>query len=503
MEILTGKLSKAVDKYCIDILKIPSLVLMERAALGVRDVLSDVIRSENLEKKVKIICGVGNNGADGLAVARILSEEMTKTNVSVRIVGNEEKASEEFRIQYRILLNIGADVAYINEISDFKQWINGEGVIVDAIFGIGLSRNISGMYEKIIEIINEDDKKVISVDCPSGLDADNGIVMGNAVKAYKTVTFGKLKSGLVLCDGKNYSGTVIVKEVGFNEAAYTYVRNKYPDGIFTALTKKDLDIIPKRSPVSNKGTYGRVKVIAGSKDMCGAAILSATAVYRSGAGIVEVLTHKNNLQIVKGRLIEAIVRDYTEEFIADSTSIIVIGPGLSTDEQAEKLVKKVLLSGCYAVIDADGLNVISSMKQLKLLHKKVIITPHIKEMSRLIQRSSDEIRENIINVAREFSKEYGCVTVIKDATTVIADSLGNVTINLSGNSGMSTGGSGDVLAGIIGGLLSQKMSIYEAACMGVYLHGLAGDIAMKRKSSYGMMASDILDAVTEILKLRN
>lgn len=506
MEVLTGKASKIVDNYCINELKIPSLVLMERAALAVSECVTGICE-QNKYNKIKIICGVGNNGADGLALARILCDDKTdinKSDISIGIIGNMTKASEEFNIQYDILQNIGMNIIHIEDKEQFKDLIADGELIVDAIFGIGLSRDVSGLFADIINEINESKIKAIAIDCPSGLNSDNGRVMGVAIKAYKTVTFGRLKAGLVLCDGKNCTGEVLVRQVGFNGLAYKHLRKNYKEEVFNAFTREDLQIIPERNPVSNKGTYGRIKVIAGSKNMCGAAILSATAAYRCGAGIVEVLTHRDNLPIVKGRIIEAIVNDYLEAFDLDSHSIVVAGPGLSIDDTANNLIKKVLTSNCNAVIDADGLNVISeNIELLKLLHNKVIITPHIKEMSRLTEISCKDIRENIVNVAKDFSKKYGCITVIKDATTVIADYNGNVTVNLSGNSGMSTGGSGDVLSGIIGGMLSQKLGIYEAACMGVYLHGLAGDYAKEIKSVYGMMASDINDAIAQILKFRN
>lgn len=505
MEVLTGKASKIVDNYCINELKIPSLVLMERAALAVSECVTEICE-QNKYNKVKIICGVGNNGADGLALARILYDEtdINKSDICVGIIGNMAKASEEFNIQYGILQNIGMNIIHVEGKEQFKDLFADGELIVDAIFGIGLSRDVSGLFADIINEINESKIKVIAIDCPSGLNSDNGRAMGVAIKAYKTVTFGRLKAGLVLCDGKNYTGEVLVRQVGFNGLAYKHLRKNYKEEVFNAFTREDLQIIPERNPVSNKGTYGRIKVIAGSKNMCGAAILSATAAYRCGAGIVEVLTHRDNLPIVKGRIIEAIVNDYVGAFDLDRNSIVVAGPGLSVDDIANNLIKKVLTSNCNAVIDADGLNVISENRELlKLLHNKVIITPHIKEMSRLTEISCKDIRENIVNVARDFSKKYGCITVIKDATTVIADYNGNVTVNLSGNSGMSTGGSGDVLSGMIGGMLSQKLGIYEAACMGVYLHGLAGDYAKESKSAYGMMASDINDAITQILKFRN
>ena len=492
-KIITGKVSRKIDEYCIQTLKIPSIILMERAALSVRDVvLSEISKGQ----KVVIVCGTGNNGADGLSAARLLNEK--NVPIEVYYVGNQEKSSEEFRIQYEILKNIGINVVKIqNEIT-----FNENCIIVDAIFGIGISRNVEGLYGGIIDAINNSGQKVISVDVPSGLCADCGKSMEHTVKAYKTITFGTVKSGLVLCDGKKYSGEIIVKEVGFDKSAYEFAKNEWADGVFRAFIREDLKLIPERSAVSNKGTYGRAKIIAGSESMSGAAYLSAIAAYRCGTGIVEVITHENNLQIIKTKLPEAIVSDYSEEIYLDSDDMAVIGPGLSINKKSGELLEKALKSKCRLVIDADGLNTISSRRELlELLHENVIITPHVKEMSRLTGKNCTEIRENIVQTAKDFSEKFGCVTVIKDAATVTANRNGEVVINFSGNSGMSTGGSGDVLTGIIIGMISQRLSVYEAACLGVYLHGLAGDIAKDKMSSYGMLASDIVDSIPEILKL--
>lgn len=235
--------------------------------------------------------------------------------------------------------------------------------------------------------------------------------------------------------------------------------------------------------------------------MFGAAWLSAEAAYRCGAGIVKIYSHKNNIRLLKEKLPEAIVGDYSEEINFSDKDIIVIGPGMGTGEQAVSLVENALNSGCKMIIDADALNIISEHKKLlEKLNDNVIITPHVKEMSRLCGIGVTEIRKNIVNVSKEFAKKYKCVTVVKDAATVCSDHRGKTYINLSGNSGMSTGGSGDVLSGIVGGILSQGMEGVEAASMAVYLHGLAGDIAKDDMTMYGFIASDIAKAIPVVLK---
>lgn len=495
---VTGRGSKMADKWCIEEMGIPAVVLMERAALSLCDeILKDF---NNNGKRIVIICGCGNNGADGLAAGRILINKGIDTKLY--IVGNINRASDEFNIQYKILEKMKADIINISDknSNDAMKFNDGD-IIIDAIFGIGLSRAVEGNYKNVIDKINASNQRVISADIPSGLCADRGIVMGCCVKADKTVTFGKIKSGLVLCDGKNYSGEIIVKDVGFLNSAYNNVN--MINEIYGFYGREDLDIIPERVKNSNKGTYGTVTVIAGSKNMSGAVIMCAKAVYRCGAGIVKVITHKECMDIVRNNIYEAIVEDYENDIRISDSDIIVIGPGLSVCDKTKDLVKKVLESKCRAVIDADGLNVISQNRELLYeLHENVIITPHIKEMSRLCGSDVRYIRENIADVSRKFSKNYKCTSIIKDAATVITDSGGSITVNMSGNSGMSTGGSGDVLAGIIGGMLSQGISVYKSACIGVYLHGLAGDLAADELTEYSLMATDIINAIPKALKMK-
>lgn len=497
--VISGEVAANVDEITIKSYGIPSMVLMERAALSVcHEVFKYNIFNE-YKDNVVIIAGTGNNGADGLAIARILNEEGIIPKVYV--IGNPEKCSVEFRIQQEILSKIDIDICWVNSRDDLR--ITSKCFIFDCIFGIGLKRDISGVYREVIDIINETEGFVLSVDIPSGISANNGCVLGCAVKADVTVTFGYEKTGLYLCHGRDYSGNVINKNIGFIHTAIDTIKEKTSDGILFALEDKDINRIPKRQNSSNKGTYGNVVIIAGSRNMSGAAYLSGEAAYRCGAGIVKLFSHNNNLCLLKEKLPEAIVADY-EDVSFSEKDIIVIGPGLSTDDMAVKLIDKVLNSHNRIVIDADGLNVISSHRELMdKLNDNVIITPHIKEMSRLTGYDTKYIKENIISTSREFAKKYKCVTVIKDSTTVISDSFGNTYINLTGNSGMSTGGSGDVLSGVVGGMLSQGLSGGLAAAIAVYIHGLAGDIAKEDKTMYGLMASDISGAIPKVFKMLN
>lgn len=503
--IVTGKVSKQVDGYCISQIGIPSLVLMERAALSV---VNEIIRIGNDRKRILIVCGTGNNGADGLAIARILNEKLYQSDIV--IIGNTDKASDEFMTQLKINNKLGIKYENISESEEnILNVIQSYDIIVDAIFGIGLSREIKGIYKNVIECINKNKGYKIAVDIPSGLCSNSGKVLGVAIKANKTVTFGTLKTGLLLCEARDYSGKLVVAKIGFPEFVYDQISQDNHDPLISAYEQKDIAMIPQRSQVSNKGDFGKVLVIAGSENMCGAAYFSAKAAYRTGAGIVEILTHTNNLSTIKASLPEAIIKDYNtiskEEFDKElqHKSVIVIGPGLSVSERTKQLLKATLKANCPIIIDADGLNTISQFRTLlPMIRENIIVTPHIKEMSRLIQKDSQYIKENILDCAYEFSTKYNCVTVLKDCSTVIANPKGNLFINTSGNSGMATGGSGDVLTGVIAGLISCKLPIYEAAPLGVYLHGLAGNEAASNISEYSMMASDLIDALSKIIMSR-
>lgn len=504
--VLTGLSSKQVDSYCINEMGIPSLVLMERAALAVADETMNYLKeTKKRENHVLVVSMPGNNGADGLAAARMIGEKGYSCGICV--IGDLNRATEEFIIQLNIINKMGIDIIHCDTDDSVEKFdIPEDVVIIDALFGIGLSREVSGKYAEIIRKINESDNYVISVDIASGLNPATGCVMGTAVTADMTVTFGTMKAGHLTGEGKTYSGNVVVKDAGFIKCAYEKIREENPSEVYECFTVSDLQVIPKRCKTSNKGTYGTVNVIGGGGNMSGAAALSGTAAYRCGAGLVRIFVEKNNLDALKVLLKEAVIREFSEfdlTGISQEKDVIVIGPGLSVSDMADELVRKVLSTECKIVLDADALNVISRNRiLLEQLNENVVITPHIKEMSRLMEKDTAYIRNNILQCAREFSVKYGCVTVIKDAATVISSPKGKIRINTTGNSGMSKGGSGDVLTGIIGGLISQKLSVYEAASLGVYLHGMAGDYAAAGKSEYSLLSSDILDKLPELFRLR-
>lgn len=485
--IVSGTEMKKVDSYTINNIGIPSIVLMERAALGVAEFICE---NETKDKSVLVVAGMGNNGADGLAVGRLLYLKGYST--CIYILGDVNKASAEFKQQLQIVNNLKIDIV--------EEFVPAD-VIVDAIFGVGLSRNVEGKYAEVIEEINSNRNKVYSVDIPSGINADNGKICGISVKADYTVTFGSHKIGTVLYPGADYCGKVTVADIGFPEISYDINTNtiKYA-------TEDDLKFIPARPNYSNKGSFGKVLVIAGSKDISGAAYLCAKAAFRVGAGLVRVFTAEDNRQTIQRLLPEAMVNTYdTEKFDKKALQaclnwcdVVAVGPGLSTGVIQKMIVEEVLDLKIPAVIDADGINNISEEEKLKRkLHKNVILTPHLGEMSRLINVSVKEIASDLIKYAANVNYKYNVNCILKDARTVIATE-NQIFVNLTGNSGMATAGAGDVLTGITVGLLAIGVSFDNAAVLAPYIHGIAGDIAVTKRSKAGLMATDIIEALKDI-----
>lgn len=501
---LTAQQMKAVDQFSIQTVGIPSLVLMERAALAVAEAAEKMAEKRSLGKNAEIlaVCGTGNNGADGVAAARILAGR----GYAVRIlfVGDPVHDSQEMKIQKQI-----ADQLHIPRETTVCETETSCDIILDAVFGIGLGRDIGGEYRTILEKLNLLKKSfgvgVIAVDTPSGIHGTTGEVMGIALKADVTVTFGYAKTGLLLYPGKQYAGKLIVADIGFPQISLKEAG--WDAGL---ITKEDLLRLPKRRPDGNKGTFGKVLVIAGSRCMSGAAYFSALGAYRSGAGLVKILTVPENRQILQMQLPEALVSCYDPEQEDEMQSllekecawadVIVAGPGLSNEPYVEYLMETIL-SDAYVpiVLDADGLNCVASHPYLtRYFTENIIITPHMGEMSRLTSVQVADLKKDSLGEARAYSARYGTVCVLKDAVTVITDKDGAAWINQSGCSAMAKGGSGDVLTGVIAGLLARGMDPAEAAAFGVYLHGLAGEHAAATLGENGVLATDLANAIGEL-----
>ena len=490
--LVTGKEMKLLDDNTSSHFHVPSMVLMEQAAMNfVRELIAYYKLNEN--NRILVCCGTGNNGADGIAIARLLNQKAIRTDVY--LAGDAKSGSDNYKLQKKIY-----DSYAYGQVDELTE---GYDYIIDGLFGTGLSRSISGSYLELIEQMNSLQGTKIAIDMPSGICADDGAVLGAAFKADATITFSFAKAGQILWPGNEYTGQLIVTEIGITAESYLDRKPR-----LFAYEEEDVKELPQRAAHSNKGTYGKLLVIAGSKDMSGAAILCARAAYRGGTGLVKLYTAEENRTVVQSSLPEAIVscysKPYNEQQLIDNlkwADAVVLGPGIGTDSTAKKIVDCVLKNVTVPmVIDADALNIIAEKTDILLRpHMDIIVTPHLGEMARMTGDSVSFIQSKLIDSATDFANKYNVICVLKDFRTITALPYSSVYINLSGNPGMATAGSGDVLSGIIGGLLAQGVVSEKAAGLGVYIHGLAGDEAMRKKGSYSMMADDIIDGLSYVM----
>lgn len=513
---------KQYDTNTQEVFGIPSLVLIERAALAAVEELE----RDGLTRGSRILlaCGAGNNGADGLVMARLL--HLKGHAVQILTVGSRTGATPENQKELEIAANYGVEIMTAEKFLDQlqphdheKEGINDAclrsryDVVVDAVFGVGLSRRIEGVYGQLITCLNELTGKKVAVDIPSGINADNGSVLGVAFRADLTVTFSYEKIGMRLFPGQSYCGHIVCRSVGIDDRSFLAHTGRGRVPAMAACTPEDLALIPARRPHTNKGSYGKVLVIAGSVNMAGAALFSARAAYLSGCGLVRILTPEENRTVIQSTLPEAVLTTYhskkpeLDAAIAAMqwADVIVCGPGIGTTDAARRMVHAVLKNAAVPVImDADALNIISEEPDiLRRPHTDLVITPHLGEMARLQGVTVSYIQDHLVESAEEFARTYNLICVLKDARTITAVPYERTYVNLSGNNGMATGGSGDVLTGVIAGLIAQGAKPEQAAPLGVYIHGLAGDEASKRYGRYSLMAQMILEKLPDVFLLKD
>lgn len=484
--IVNSREMQQYDKNTTEHFGIPSLVLMERAAVAFVDVLLN--RGLDVSKAL-IVCGTGNNGGDGLAAARLLF--LKGSAVTVVLAGDASKATEQNRRQQDILRAYGVEI--LAQIPEREQY----SMIIDALFGIGLSRGISGSYAGLIGKINAMDGFKAAVDIPSGISADDGRVQGCAFAADLTVTFGYEKVGMLLWPGNEYAGETVTADIGINERSWLGQKPRV-----SALEDGDCLTLAKRPGHSNKGTFGKLLVIAGCAGMAGAAFLCARAAYAAGCGLVRILSPEENRTVLQAGIPEAVVTAYTADnpdmgLVNEAlgwADAIVCGPGIGVSGTAGELVRCALSQKKAPVLfDADALNLLAEdMDCLRRMHPPLVLTPHLGEMSRLCKEPVSAIQKRLTVVAEEMARQYNVVCVLKDEHTVTGTPDGRLFINLSGNAGMATAGSGDVLSGVTGSLMAQGMRAEEAAPYGVYLHGRAGDFMLPDTGKNGLMAGDLI-----------
>lgn len=496
--IVTAKEMKQYDANTRNYFQMESAVLMERAALSVVDAISENFPGK---RRLLIVAGMGNNGGDGFAIGRILWQRGCE--VDFVLLGEKEKCSKETKKQIEILERYGLPIE--------TNFPNREyDIIVDAIFGIGLSRNVEGIFEEAITYINQSSAKIVAVDIPSGVSAEDGSILGTAVKADMTVTFAFKKLGLLLYPGAEYCGKLLCADIGITKESFL---GETP--YFQSYGKEDLAKLPIRTKAGNKGTFGKVLVIAGSKNMCGAAQFTALSAYRTGSGMVRIFTVSDNREILQKNIPEALLTTYDADSLEEGlleeamrwATVVVLGPGLGTTQTAENIVNYVLSKTTMPkavplVIDADALNIIAGNEAFKqkIKGKPIVLTPHLMEFARLTGKDIEEIKANRVKEALAFAKENEITLVCKDAVTIVSHKGESNYINQTGNESMATAGSGDVLAGIIASLLGQGKTPEEAAVLGVAIHGLAGDRAKQESNSYYVMAGNLIEQLAYILK---
>ena len=469
------------------------LVLMERAALS----LSEEIKKRfSKDERILILCGTGNNGADGVCAGRILFNE-GYLNIKICLALGKEKLSKAMKKQ--ISIAEAYKVPFLNGLPE----TNAFPVIVDALFGTGLNRPIEGKAASVVDFINSNDAFVIACDSASGIDHTSGSVNGPCVKADLTVSFAFLKRGQILFPGREYSGETIVRDIGI-----------YPDGSSdnapgtVMLEKEDIKrLLPKRKRNSHKGTYGKVLCIAGSVGMAGAAYFSAKAAYLCGAGLVRLYSPEENRIILQERVPEAVMTSFVEKHETEPLSdlmidqdVVLIGPGIGKGKGARDILDYVLLNAsCPVVLDADALNIIAEDKSLlNCPNSELILTPHMGELSRLLNKPVPFIRDNFFELCSAFALEHQLSLIAKDAVSLVFLPGKSAIINPTGDDSLSTAGSGDILSGMIAGLIASGTSPSDAASIAPFIHGLCGEEAGKRNSATSVTAQDILAAIPSV-----
>ena len=475
--MVSPKRAAEIDSYMINTLSIPSLVLMEQAAMGI----ADAVKEFHAAKKVIVLCGKGNNGGDGYAAARIL----ITMGYDVCVLAAGEASTDDAKANAALIKKLGK-LEYIDENSDFFGKHADADIIIDALFGTGLTRTPTGVYAKLIDEINKHTAKVVSADIPSGVYGANGQTE-KAVKADVTVTFQYAKPGHFIYPGREYTGKLIIKSIGTNEGLI-------PSKMFHV----DSCALEKRRNNTNKGSFGKLSVIAGKKGMAGAAVMCAKASVAAGSGLTRVGTTEFVMEPVQKNVPEATAVCLGEDTIdagkaaAFAEGALAIGPGLGTGEDIYELLLKTLPLSIPKIVDADALNVIAEHNELRALLKGSLITPHPKEFSRLSGMSMDEILSDPIKATESLSKELGAAVLLKGSTTVVSDGE-RTAIVTAGHPGMAKGGSGDVLTGVAGSLTAQGYTPFEAGYMAAYFCGKAGERAAAKKGGYSMSPMDTKD----------
>ncbi|MEO6134865.1 MAG: NAD(P)H-hydrate dehydratase [Ginsengibacter sp.] len=493
MKIFSVSQIKAWDQFTIQHEPVSSLNLMERAATAC---CNWIMHHYQGEQSFIVFCGKGNNGGDGLAIARHLIEK--KYAVSVFILG-EKSLSPDFEKNLKRLRTLSNEIFFLENENEFPSLKNE--IVIDALFGTGLNKNPSGLYFSLIKHINRNASAVISIDIPSGLFADKSSKYNKAIKSNFTLTFQNQKLAFLMAENAPFVGRVVSLDIRLSKEFHEKENSVY-ELIDKELIKK---IYNPRNPFSHKGTYGYACLLSGSFGMMGASVLSAGACLRSGVGKLTCVVPGVGYSIMQSSVPEAMCNISGNHFLKKATNlenydVVGVGPGIGKKDSHKKLLKKLFKKFRKPiVIDADALNVISQNRKLrKFIPPQSILTPHPKEFERLFGKTNSDF--NLIETALAKSKSLNVYIVVKGHHTFIATPEGKGYFNSTGNAGMATAGSGDVLTGIITSLLAQKYSPMHACILGVYIHGMSGDIAANKISKEAMIAGDIVNYLGDAFK---
>ena len=518
MRILNAEQMREADRRTIQDIGLASLVLMENAG---RQVVAAVesLYPDLADRSVAIVCGKGNNGGDGFVVARTLHQR--GVDVSVFVIGKITDIKGDARINLEILGRIGQTVV---EVADETAWelhgmeVSGHDLIIDAMFGTGLSAPLTGFYETVVADINDAGVPIVSIDMPSGMSADTSDLIGDAIDATVTVTLGAPKLPLVLPPAESKSGDVVIADIGIPFDIFEQLEGSYLE----LLTREQMrPLIQARAVDAHKGDFGRVVVVAGSMGKAGAAVLCAQGALRSGAGLVTVASPRSCQPTIAAHGVEYMTEgldetpDGTVHFAAVSAvlsieaDVIVAGPGLGRGEGVTTFIRELVdkYDGPL-VLDADALNAFADEPSLLVGRegRDLIITPHPGEMARLVGCSVEDLQADRIGIATEFAKRHKLYVVLKGHRTLVVTPDERVFVNQTGCAGMATGGTGDVLAGMLAGWLGQLLDAEAACCLAVYLHGSAGELADADNGEVSMTAADLVehigDAVLELTARR-
>ena len=513
MYLLTAQEMQNLDRTAINELGIPGVVLMENAGLQVIKDIKEMI-GEPRGKVITIFAGKGNNGGDGFVVARHLLN--AGAEVKVLMFADIKDITGDAKVNLNILQSMECNpypVINPNSLNIVKLSMVYTDLVVDAIFGTGFRGVVPEHVGKIIEIINSSGKPVIAVDIPSGLEANTGQTHGPCIRASRTVTFAQAKIGLVIQEGPDYTGKLTTADISIP----SYLLKNQAIKRFMTTPEIVRKLMPQRSADGHKGSYGRILLVGGSQGLSGAAAMAGMAALRAGAGLVTLAVPAGIHSLMEVKLTEVMTKPLPETGemtvsrdaagavldMLEAADVLALGPGISTNESTVEFVREIVPQlEKPVVIDADGLNALAgSSGILETCQAVPVLTPHPGEMARLLGIKTDEVQNNRVEAAQEAAARWNAVIVLKGFRTIIADPEGTVYVNPTGNPGMASGGTGDILTGVIAGLIGQGLTPLEAAVAGVYFHGLAGDLAAREKGMVSLVAGDVLDYLPQAIRV--